>query len=266
LEAARQQLQEIIEKFEGREVGGTGAETGMTGVDEENDESESGGTAAAGAELTAQTAEIERLKEQHALKENEWLNAREVMKKKLQIPTAVKMDVTDEEVEEAIEGSSILLHHSLGNLDKMDQISVDQISVDQRATNRSNVTDNQTSCLPLEPVDSTPAGSKCKMFTLSGKKCADDLDYQDAETLCKEHGARVCSHSDLIDAFKGGYESKIFGWTSTTLNGENGGHIIENIMQKDVGDMKKGFNVKEIEQNVNRKAFGVHCCGTAYVK
>ena len=41
------------------------------------------------------------------------------------------------------------------------------------------------------------------------------------------------------------------------------GIYVENIMQSDAGDMKKGINVKEVEQNVNKKAYGVHCCGTS---
>merc|ERR1711981_639651 len=128
VETARAHLKAVIDIFEeaGAETGGTGA-SGTTGSeDEDADESESGPTGATGgSQLSEQKAEMESLKQQHALKENEWADAREVMKNKLAAaekalhaatskPTTAKvgMDVTDEEVEEAIEGSSVLLHHA----------------------------------------------------------------------------------------------------------------------------------------------------------
>merc|ERR1711981_1144242 len=270
VETARAHLKAVIDIFEeaGAETGGTGASgaTGATGSeDEDADESESGPTGVTGgSQLSEQKAEMESLKQQHALKENEWADAREVMKNKLAAaekalhaatskPTTAKvgMDVTDEEVEEAIEGSSVLLHHAATG------------SGSGASGPTSDVNLTGTKCKPLLKVDSTKSDSKCKMFTLSGEKCAGDLDYPTAEKMCKSHGAHVCAHTELVDAFEAGYQSKTFGWTATKLGGENAGRLVENIMQSDAGDMKKGINVKEVEQNVNKKAYGVHCCGTS---
>jgi len=266
VESARSHLKAVVDMFE--ESAETGLSGGTGAEDEDSDESESGPSSETGAsQLSAQKAELESLKQQHALKESEWSEAREVMKAKLEAAEkalheatakhekqSAGLGVTDEEVEEAIEGSSVLLHHG----------STGPESASSGPTGSIGLHDNNTKCKPLVPVDSTKSDSKCKMFTVSGDKCAGDLDFSAAERVCRDHGAHVCAHTELVDAFNAGYQSNIFGWTATKLGGENAGQLIENVMQSDEGLMKKGINVKDVEQNMNKKAYGVHCCGARY--
>merc|ERR1711871_1854480 len=163
VEAARSHFKSVIDIFE--DASDASGATGGEDEDSDESESESGPTGATGgAELSAQRAEIESLKEQHALKESEWSEAREVMKAKLDAAQraleeatankkpSVGMDVTDEEVEEAIEGSSVLLHHGLNPSSGSGTAGAGSASAGS-ATGASVASNETKKCKPLLPID-----------------------------------------------------------------------------------------------------------------
>jgi len=269
LEMARHHLDSVIDVFQGAGTGGEGSNsTNATDTDDDDVDiamtGGEGGNSSLTKELETQKAHMEALKKDHALKEQEWTTAHEVMKKKLEesekaleianqkqsVPSVGNgtHDVTDEEVEEAIEGTSVLLHHPLLT------VSTDASQMG------SNGSKSNTTCEPLLPADSTKPDGDCKMFSAHGERCEKDLSFAAAGKFCESKGAHICSHKELVDAFKAGYSTTVCGWTTTVLSGE--GRLVENILQADGPAGKKGFNVCEIEKN-DGALNGVHCCGTS---
>ena len=100
---------------------------------------------------------------------------------------------------------------------------------------------------------------ECKIFSIYGRKCNKDMSYSEAQAVCEEKGAHVCSQAEMVEAFKSGYESAACGWTSTETSM---GHLVEMVLKEDKPEIegKKGFNVCALEKNLEN-TYGVHCCG-----
>merc|ERR1711871_641152 len=272
LELVRMQFKAVQEIFDDdeHEDAATGGATG-----EEGDEDETGATGNGNAtsllkELESQKALVSSLKEKHKEAQDEWATAKDIMArdlaKKDQELKAQKIhganeatgtvDISDEEVEEAIEGTSMLLHHVVP--------SKNRTAAKDFPTGNStgNSTGNLTKAAPFEknctlsPMDKK---AECKVFSVHGKNCDKDLSYTDAQAVCEEKGAHVCSQAELLEAFKSGYESTACGWTSTETTM---GHLVEMVLSEDRPDIegKKGFNVCALEKNLEN-TYGVHCCG-----
>merc|ERR1711871_1939237 len=272
LELVRMQFKAVQEIFDDdeHEDAATGGATG-----EEGDEDETGATGNGNAtsllkELESQKALVSSLKEKHKEAQDEWATAKDIMArdlaKKDQELKAQKIhganeatgtvDISDEEVEEAIEGTSMLLHHVVPS--KYRTAAKDFPT----GNSTGNSTGNLTKAAPFEknctlsPMDKK---AECKVFSVHGKNCDKDLSYTDAQAVCEEKGAHVCSQAELLEAFKSGYESTACGWTSTETTM---GHLVEMVLSEDRPDIegKKGFNVCALEKNLEN-TYGVHCCG-----
>jgi len=175
--------------------------------------------------------------------------------------------VTDDEVEEAIQGTSMLLHHVVPSKNnKTDQATggatgatgnANATGGASGATGNSNTTvlAQKKNCT-LSPMDKL---EECKIFSIYGRKCNKDMSYSEAQAVCEEKGAHVCSQAEMVEAFKSGYESAACGWTSTETSM---GHLVEMVLKEDKPEIegKKGFNVCALEKNLEN-TYGVHCCG-----
>merc|ERR1711871_812030 len=288
LEIASQKFQSIVKIFEGEEGDATGATGGATGEEGDEDESATGAgnTTALLKELDAQKALVASLKEKHHEKESEWASAKDIMardleKKDEELQVQKKkcasgkcgkatgatgaVDVTDDEVEQAIEGTSMLLHHLVPSKNnKTDEATGATGGGATGATGgATGATGNANTTVPakkknctLTPMDKL---EECKIFSIYGKKCNKDMSYSEAQAVCEEKGAHVCSQAEMVEAFKSGYESAACGWTSTETSM---GHLVEMVLKEDKPEIegKKGFNVCALEKNLEN-TYGVHCCG-----
>merc|ERR1711937_557933 len=79
----------------------------------------------------------------------------------------------------------------------------------------------------LTPMDKL---EECKIFSIYGKKCNKDVSYSEAQAVCEEKGAHVCSQAEMVEAFKSGYESAACGWTSTETSMD---HLVEMVLKED---------------------------------
>merc|ERR1712138_370824 len=100
----------------------------------------------------------------------------------------------------------------------------------------------------LTPMDKL---EECKIFSIYGKKCNKDMSYSEAQAVCEEKGAHVCSQAEMVEAFKSGYESAACGWTSTETSM---GHLVEMVLKEDKPEIegKKGFNVCALEKKFRK--------------
>jgi len=277
LELVRMQFKAVREIFENdEEEDATGGATGEEGDEDETGATGNGNNTALLKELETQKALVSSLKEKHKEAQDEWATAKDIMArdlaKKEQALKAQKMnggnkatgatgavDISDEEVEEAIEGTSMLLHHVIPSSNNTAAKNFPTGATGIDANKTVNKTVNKTQLKPnctLSPMDKN---AECKVFSVHGKSCDKDLSYTDAQAVCEEKGAHVCSQAELLEAFKSGYESTACGWTSTETSM---GHLVEMILKEDRPDIegKKGFNVCALEKNLEN-TYGVHCCG-----
>merc|ERR1712167_437636 len=271
LDVVRMQFKAVVAIFEeDEEEDATGGATGEEGDEDETGATGGGNTTALLKELDTQKALVAAMKEKHHGSEAEWANAKDIMKRDLEkkdeeLNVQKKKcasgncgkatggtgtaDVTDEEVEEAIEGTSMLLHHVVP--------SKNRTSAKEYPTGATGAATGaaKQNCT-LTPMDKNEEG---KVFSVYGKACNKDLSYADAQAVCEEKGAHVCSQAEMVEAFKLGYESAACGWTSTETSM---GHLVEMVLKEDRPEIegKKGFNVCALEKNLEN-TYGVHCCG-----
>ena len=166
--------------------------------------------------------------------------------------------MTDDEVEQAIEGTSMLLHH------------VGRRRIIRRTKQLVRLAVRlAVQLVPLE-MQIRLYQRKRKLYLFQWinwrnvkfnlyKKCNKDMSYSEAQAVCEEKGAHVCSQAEMVEAFKSGYESAACGWTSTETSM---GHLVEMVLKEDKPEIegKKGFNVCALEKNLEN-TYGVHCCG-----
>jgi len=272
LEVVRMQFKAVKEIFENdEEEDATGGATGEEGDEDETGATGNGNNTALLKELETQKALVSSLKEKHKEAQDEWATAKDIMArdlaKKEQALKVQKMnggikatgatgavDRSDEEVEEAIEGTSMLLHHVIPSSN-----NTAAKNFPTGATGIANTKLNNTKLKPNCTLSPMEKNAECKVFSVHGKSCDKDLSYTDAQAVCEEKGAHVCSQAELLEAFKAGYESTACGWTSTETSM---GHLVEMILKEDRPDIegKKGFNVCALEKNLEN-TYGVHCCG-----
>merc|ERR1712072_434525 len=238
LDVVRMQFKAVVAIFEeDEEEDATGGATGEEGDEDETGATGGGNTTALLKELDTQKALVAAMKEKHHESEAEWANAKDIMKRDLEkkdeeLNVQKKKcasgncgkatggtgtaDVTDEEVEEAIEGTSMLLHHVVPSKNR-----TAAKDFPTGATGNTSVTKPNVTTCKLSPMDKK---EECKVFSVYGKKCNKDLPYSDAQAVCEEKGAHICSQAEMVEAFKTGYESAACGWTSTETTM---GHLVE---------------------------------------
>merc|ERR1712167_84419 len=204
LDVVRMQFKAVVAIFEeDEEEDATGGATGEEGDEDETGATGGGNTTALLKELDTQKALVAAMKEKHHESEAEWANAKDIMKRDLEkkdeeLNVQKKKcasgncgkatggtgtaDVTDEEVEEAIEGTSMLLHHVVP--------SKNRTSAKEYPTGATGAATGaaKQNCT-LTPMDKNEEG---KVFSVYGKACNKDLSYADAQAVCEEKGAHVC--------------------------------------------------------------------------
>lgn len=131
-----------------------------------------------------------------------------------------------------------------------------EVEVPTQNTSTSNATidalqNNSSSvCLPVS-ILMTNTSCPHKVVSVSGRACAGDLGFADAQAVCEARGMGLCKHAELERAYNCGFRSESCGWTKTVVKAVQG-NLIERLSEATL-------QICDISSGAEKMA-GSYCC------